>query len=450
MKNKKYIFIFAFVLSQEISFAQNWAMMDGGLSMQFHAMYNDTISNKLYFHGGFQKAGNLTVNGTASWDGTKWDSLGKGVLGDYAWGPGLGFLIRYKNKLYVQGYGAWIYAWDFSTLKWDSIPKSKFNGALSCATIYNNEMYMGGQFTSVGGVIAKNVVRFDGTDFYPVGNLASSYMVRSIASYKNEIYIGSSFSSDTVYNGLARWNGSQWRTCGGGLRGGGGTEALSLCVYNNRLYVGGAFYGTKNLTSPSIAVWDTTNWYNIGGIHIDGFPWGGVINMFTFKNKLYAFGGFDWAGDQHLNAPIAIWNDTSWCGTKAYMQTTLWLATHYKNEIYVASGDYYLGTDSVNYVGRWNGGQLIDSCSAYTSIKTFSNPKGIKIYPNPVSNVLHIESEQYFEAGTEIKIVNILGQTVLKLGFNSEIDLTTLSSGYYTFKIISPNNETLISKFIKE
>ncbi|HWY09842.1 MAG TPA: T9SS type A sorting domain-containing protein, partial [Bacteroidia bacterium] len=79
---------------------------------------------------------------------------------------------------------------------------------------------------------------------------------------------------------------------------------------------------------------------------------------------------------------------------------------------------------------------------------SFSNP--IKIYPNPVLNTLRIESEQYFEAGTEIEITNTLGQTVLKRSFNKEIDLTQFSSGYYTLKIISPNSAQIISKFIKD
>jgi hypothetical protein len=78
----------------------------------------------------------------------------------------------------------------------------------------------------------------------------------------------------------------------------------------------------------------------------------------------------------------------------------------------------------------------------------------IKLFPNPVSNILFISTEQHFEAGTEIEISNTLGQTVLKLNYSSaaggEIDVSSLSQGYYTIKIINPDKQKFYSRFIKE
>lgn len=71
------------------------------------------------------------------------------------------------------------------------------------------------------------------------------------------------------------------------------------------------------------------------------------------------------------------------------------------------------------------------------------------IYPNPVSNILHIESEYYFEPGTEIQITNTLGQVVYKTLFKNEVDLTNLPSGLY-FLRVSSKEKNYISKFIKE
>lgn len=83
-------------------------------------------------------------------------------------------------------------------------------------------------------------------------------------------------------------------------------------------------------------------------------------------------------------------------------------------------------------------------------INEISNFKGLKMYPNPVSDILYIESEQYFEAGTEIEITNTLGQVILKLLYQKEIDVSYLSQGYYILKIILPAKKTIHSKFIKE
>jgi hypothetical protein len=90
---------------------------------------------------------------------------------------------------------------------------------------------------------------------------------------------------------------------------------------------------------------------------------------------------------------------------------------------------------------------VVSPCSG---IIEYNLNNSIKLFPNPISNILYIESEQYFEAGTVIEITNTLGQAVLKLSFNKEIDLTNLSSGYYTLKITCPNSPQIISKFIKD
>ncbi len=71
-------------------------------------------------------------------------------------------------------------------------------------------------------------------------------------------------------------------------------------------------------------------------------------------------------------------------------------------------------------------------------------------YPNPVSNTLHIESEQYFAAGSAIEITNALGQTVLKLSYDNEIDVSNISNGCYFLKITTNNNERFHSKFVKQ
>ena len=72
------------------------------------------------------------------------------------------------------------------------------------------------------------------------------------------------------------------------------------------------------------------------------------------------------------------------------------------------------------------------------------------VYPNPVSNNLFISSKQYFSEDDEIEIINALGQTLLKSNYSTEIDISSLSQGYYLLKIISPLKSQFYSRFIKE
>lgn len=81
--------------------------------------------------------------------------------------------------------------------------------------------------------------------------------------------------------------------------------------------------------------------------------------------------------------------------------------------------------------------------SGTTAVKDFLVETDIKICPNPVSNFLHFNSEQYFEIETQIEIVNYLGKPVLKTDFRNEIDVSSLPDGVYTLLINSKGKITL-------
>ena len=88
-----------------------------------------------------------------------------------------------------------------------------------------------------------------------------------------------------------------------------------------------------------------------------------------------------------------------------------------------------------------------------TALASVTELKGnfqFKTYPNPVSNVLHIESEQYFEVASEIEITNTLGQSVLKTGFKNEINVSEISQGFYNLKISTGNRQVYHSKIVKD
>lgn len=74
----------------------------------------------------------------------------------------------------------------------------------------------------------------------------------------------------------------------------------------------------------------------------------------------------------------------------------------------------------------------------------------VQIYPNPVSKSIYIETRKADFKNSEIEIVDHLGQLVLKLPFNNEVDVSKLASGYYNLKITDQNKAFYYSKFIKE
>ncbi|MBT8191076.1 MAG: T9SS type A sorting domain-containing protein, partial [Bacteroidia bacterium] len=79
--------------------------------------------------------------------------------------------------------------------------------------------------------------------------------------------------------------------------------------------------------------------------------------------------------------------------------------------------------------------------------------ESIKLYPNPVSQVLNIDVISSESAGAVINILNPNGQLLKKESINvdrglntNRIDIRELNSGIYILQIIS-NNERLVKKF---
>lgn len=85
--------------------------------------------------------------------------------------------------------------------------------------------------------------------------------------------------------------------------------------------------------------------------------------------------------------------------------------------------------------------------STTLSIADFDMESQIRLYPNPVSEQLHILKPDAFNI-EQIKVINTLGQEVLNLPyFQTTINLSTLKSGVYFIQLIGDNsqiNKTLL------
>ena len=70
------------------------------------------------------------------------------------------------------------------------------NRKVSCMDVYNNELIVGGDFTSIGGIVASGIARWNGLKWSNVGqaNLFNSN-VKDIIQYNNKLY----FTADKLY-----------------------------------------------------------------------------------------------------------------------------------------------------------------------------------------------------------------------------------------------------------
>ncbi len=75
-----------------------------------------------------------------------------------------------------------------------------------------------------------------------------------------------------------------------------------------------------------------------------------------------------------------------------------------------------------------------------------NNFASTEIYPNPMNDVLYIESENI----TSVTVFNAVGQQVLFVENRNEIDVTSLSNGLYFVRLVDDKGNTLTKKIIKQ
>lgn len=83
--------------------------------------------------------------------------------------------------------------------------------------------------------------------------------------------------------------------------------------------------------------------------------------------------------------------------------------------------------------------------SSVLSSSSFQEFTNFQIYPNPTTSILHVESSQKINA---LEVYTLEGKLVLKMNGNVT-DVTSLQNGLYLIKVMTPENEFGVKKFVK-
>lgn len=256
-----------------------WSTLGDGVNGIVYdiAVFDDGSGPALYATGGFTMAGSTPVNRIAKWDGTSWSPLGSG-LGAFAAADGRALAVFDDGngpKLYVGGNftaaGGLVgnhYVTRWNGVAWETLPGPMPNLAVETLKVFDDgsgqALYVGGNFTTVGGLTANRIARFDGTSWSTLGTGVNN-IVRVIESFDDgegpQLYAGGSFTtaSGMPVNRLARWNGSTWSKVGGADASG---QIWSLLPVANDpwlgrpvLYVGGGFLQISGTNVKGISRW---------------------------------------------------------------------------------------------------------------------------------------------------------------------------------------------------
>jgi hypothetical protein len=169
-------------------------------------------------------------------------------------------------------------------------------------------LYAGGAFSSIDGLPATNIAKWDGGSWSAVGpglgNPDLDFVeVNALAvDSSGNLFAGGYFTNAgaVAATNVAKWDGTRWSAVGTGPDG--GVFALAVDSDGN-VYAGGSFTNIGGINANNIAMWNGRTWSAIGA-GVTGFDplfdSGPSVNALAFDpaGNLYVGGSFTNAGNQ--------------------------------------------------------------------------------------------------------------------------------------------------------
>jgi hypothetical protein len=198
-------------------------------SVEDFCIYNDM----LIVGGRFTQIGDDVFYKIAAYDGENWINIG--YMGTW-----VSSLTVFNGDLYAGGYfGLRKY---LGGTEWEdfAVEPNDFIFALETDTI-NSFMYVGGQFSGVGGQVSMGSAMWDGFIWHPLGDYCGATVWhQAMEIYRGDLYTGGGlyYNEDEEYRTfITKWNGESWDSIGGAFS----DNIFALEIFRDTLYIGGGF-----------------------------------------------------------------------------------------------------------------------------------------------------------------------------------------------------------------
>lgn len=273
--------------------------------------------SNVYIGGRFDIAGGKEAYNVARWNGTEWSGLEEGIgtnheAGAYDSVTAVYALAAQDGLLYVGGEFSIaggteanrIARWDESTREWSTVGGglggASFGTRVTAIAIDGQDVYVGGTFPVAGTQLARNIARFDGTDWQPLGSGVSGEVLALTVAPDGTLYVGGDFSSagGRSIEKVAAWNGSEWSGLGRSPNG----PVYGLDYGPHGLYAVGNFTIAESQVVNRIALYDGTTWKELGSGLQGNAPQGNgspiVFSVAVDGDDVFAAGRFAVAGGE--------------------------------------------------------------------------------------------------------------------------------------------------------
>ncbi|MFT4843291.1 MAG: hypothetical protein ACJA0V_004736 [Planctomycetota bacterium] len=256
--------------------------------------------------------------------------------------------------------------WDVTAHTWSSLGAG-FANSIRVLTSMPNGDVVAGVTSFPGGTAVTDVQRFDGTQWSSLVTSigGSAYALHALPN--GDLLVGGDFTSinGVTAAGLARWNGTAWAEFAGGVAGPFPSVNKFGVMANGDLIVGGRFTSAGGVTANNIATFDGTAFSPLGsGLENNGVIVSApnVTDLITMANgDLFACGMFQEAGGVPVNS-VAMWDGNNWSamgaglGGPSIYYGVVASATQLPNGDIVVGGGYpWPGVAFEGRVDRWDG-----------------------------------------------------------------------------------------------
>ena len=326
---------------------QAWQPLGAGTNAPVHTLVVGP-DGQLYAGGAFSQAGGIAVHRTARWDGTAWGLSGIGVGGS---DPVVAIAFAPGGRVYVaEPWGIWrTYNGTMESITGTS------SGVRTLVVAPDGTLYAGGYFSSLRGVAANRVARWDGQTWHPLGagigsNYTESVLAMDIGA-DGHLYAGGNFAvaGGAVAKRVARWDGSAWHTLGEGLDGLSGPSVTALDARpDGSVYVAGRFLTAGGTPARHLARWDGAAWHAVS----PGSDYALGTLAVAADGRIYAAGQSQF----YIPAFVMQWTDTAGTLLGSAFDGIVRVVVRGPDGALYAGGSFQMAGDTLAAaVARWDG-----------------------------------------------------------------------------------------------